>query len=326
MNALKYLIFVAAVVLPGLAVAASDVSVEIRKQSSASVKAPAAAPVTVGSDSLAVPSTDTKKVGFDAIDGSGAGVSAPTTVSTPQTAKSNESNVLALVLFAALSVVSIVLGAFGLLRTKQLAVRFDVAEKGLKARQAELEDSLEKTRSQTRKRVDEIESGLKGVGTRLLQTESASIAQVASPKQAPVNPPVTSVNAYTTEMVSSALTSAVRTFVDRNVSLSPTEGLVQILKCVKDGEMSEWIGTHKFEYHLIDADGEPTSNGQLVAIGVNNPNVWFVFPRPLSENVPRFNLWFDGDVSKRNVVASKPAFAAKAQGGRFEVKTKGALA
>ena len=323
MNAFKYLIFVAAVVLPGLAVAASGVSVEIHKQSSASAKAPATAPITAGSERVAVPSTDTKKVGFDSIEVGGAGVSVPTNVSTPQMAKSN---VLALVLLTALSVVSFALGAFGLLRTKQLAVRFDIAEKELKARQAELEDSLEKTSSQTRKRVDQIESGLKGVGSRLLQTESASIVQVASQKQTPATPPVTPVNAYTTEMVSSALTSAVRTFVDRNVSLSPTEGLVQILKCVKDSEMSALMSTHKFECHLIDTDGEPTSNGQLVAIGVSNPNVWFVFPRPLSENVPRFNDWFDGDVSKRNVVASKPALAAKVQSGRFEVKTKGALA
>ena len=326
MNAFKYLIFVAAVVLPGLAVAASDVSVEIHKQSSASAKAPAAAPVTAGSERVAVPSTDTKKVGFDSIDGSGASVSAPTNVSSPQTPKSNESSMLALVLLAALSVASIALGAFGLSRSKQLAERLNLAEKALRDH-GKFETKVEEVHKQTSKDVGEMEASLQLIKTRLSSVEGASAAQAApqkQPQQRPA-PPAVAVSAdETVTRVRSALTAAVRTFVERNVSLSPTQALEQILKYVADDSVATWMRTHNSEHHLIDPDGEPTSNGQLLVIGVRNWN-WFVFPRPLSENVPRFSLWFDGDVSKRNVVASKPAVATVSQSGRFELKAKGVL-
>ena len=297
-----------------------DCQDEIRKQSSAPAKAPAAAPLAVGASTTNNVLRDAPKDETN--------VPAQASVPPVQIAKANESNSWILALLGTLSVASIALGTVGWVRSRQLAVRLDATEKELQG-QKKTDDDIKKDIFQTSNRVTNIEASLQSINTRLSLAEAASSVQAASQRQSPQRPApptVSASNDETIRRVGDALTAAVRAFVERNVSLSSTQALEQILKYVADEGVSVWMRAQNSEHHLIDTEGQATSNGQLLVIGVKNWNTWFVFPRPLSENIPRFSQWFDGDVSKRNVVASRPAIAAISQSGRFELKTKGALA
>lgn len=123
----------------------------------------------------------------------------------------------------------------------------------------------------------------------------------------------------------SALTEAVKKFSSHNVPLSPTKAREQILKNVSSEPLADWFKNKALDFRLANAEhGNVENNGQLLAIGGVNRSDWLIYPKPLSEAVLQFTLWFDGDVTAGSVTATTPA-VAHLQGDIFVLKRKGTL-
>ena len=234
----------------------------------------------------------------------------------------NGLGIAAVVSLVALAIVAIALAVFGLMRSLSLTKEVEKAKRIA-------DDSNEK--------VKEFEGKLSKVGNDLRSTKDhwnrlfAEGAARAIPSEedrrlnAPeiASSPTLNQRQYSSKDVTQSLSDAVRSFVESRSPFSPSQALEQIFSHMKDVQLTRAMVASGCVHKLVDVDGKVTSYGHLLAISVGDN--WLIFPRPHSENVPRFRAWFDGNLSQSSLVVGEPAIA-KLEDGVMALKKKGKIA